>query len=154
MAKNAALISLALGLVTTGLIRIPGLQEPPGYGRFSLNAAELKRESQFLDEQLQARSGFKAIEDDILNSLAQGKLSLAQACDRLYQRAHQVYPRFLRFLRDPKLTLKERMARNLVEFFHLEADVNPSCAEVLRRLERDLASPTFCDWCRKPWQQE
>ena len=41
MLKYAALLSLALGLVMSGLVRIPLVQEPPAYARFGLDAAIL-----------------------------------------------------------------------------------------------------------------
>jgi len=154
MVKYAAFISLGLGLITSGLLGIPLLYEPPAYSRFALNTGEMRRRAKYLDEQMQARNDFTAFEDEILRKLAQGQLSITQACDRLYQHACQVYPRYLRFLRDPKTSLKERMARNCVEILRLEAEDTPSYSDVVSRLERDFAGNTFREWCKQPWLED
>ncbi len=119
----------------------------------------MARQSDFLDGKLRARNYFVAIQDDILESLAQGKLSLPQACERLYYSAHEFYPRFLKFLGAPvnstlNLTLKELLARNLVSHFRAEARDDPKFMEVAKRLARELAGPPFRDWCRQPWENQ
>ncbi|HMF18124.1 MAG TPA: hypothetical protein VKE98_13005 [Gemmataceae bacterium] len=154
MVKYAAILSLGLGLITTGLFGIPLLYEPPAYSRFTLNTSEMRRQAKYLDEQIRARSSFMAFEDEILHKLAQGQLSLTQACDRLYQHACQVYPRYLRFLRDPKTSLKERMARNCIEILRLEAEDTRSFMEAVPRLERELAGNTFREWCKDVWLED
>jgi hypothetical protein len=154
MLKYATLLSLCLGLVTTGLLRMPAWRETAGYSRFVFDAAKLKRQGKYLDGQFQARFHFKAIENEILGMLAQGDVSLIQACDQLYYHACTVYPRFLRILKDPKIPLKEKMARTFIEFFYLEAETTPSCGEVARRLEQQLAARVFREWCQIPWPEE
>jgi hypothetical protein len=125
--------------------------EPPGYSNFTLNAAELKRQDRVLEEQFQACNHFKAIQHEIFRRLSQGQLSLSQACDELYQRAREEYPPFLRFLRDPNCPLKEKLARNVIDYFRMQTRATPSSKEVALRLERERKAPSFCAWCRQPW---
>jgi len=154
MIKFTAAVSLGLGLVVVGF-RCRLIPEPPAYSRFTLNPAELARQAKYLDDQLRTRNYFATIQDDIFARLAQGELSLPQACDRLYQCAREIYPKYLRFPGAVGNTpLKEKVARNIVVYFQLEAEDTPSFREAALRLEQELAARPFRDWCRQPWAEE
>jgi hypothetical protein len=141
--------------MATGFISLPFLREPPAYSRFALNSGELRRESDKLDQMLQARNRFMAIEDEIFCMLAQEQLTLIEACDHLYQCARDINPRYLRFLPDPKKNLKERMADNIIGFFRLEAaEKSSSYTEIVLRLEREIVGQDYRDWCNISWPAE
>src|SRR5262245_60452010 len=117
MTKPLAILSLSFALVLAGF-RLHLFPEPPSYSRLIKDPAELARQAKYLDDLIRARGCFVAIQDGILKSLAQGKLSLPQACDQLYQCARVHYPQYLRFLKAAvNITLKEKMARHLVAQF-------------------------------------
>jgi len=155
MGKYIAMISLSFGLVLVGFRLYPYL-EPAGYSRFNLDPAEVASQKKYLDDLIHARESFVVIQDNILERLVRGKLSLPQACDRLYQSARDVYPRGLAFLRKVagNMPLKKKMACNLVDYFRLEAEDTPSFFEVASRLQQELSSKPFRDWCGQSWVEE
>ena len=155
MSKVIGLISLSFCLILSAFRLFPSL-EPPGYSWFNLDPAELARKTKYLDDQIRARHSFLAIEYEILERLGRGQLSLPQACDQLYQRAREVYPRSLASLRKAtgNMPLKEKMAHGLVEHFRFEAENTPSFCEVVARLQQELSSKPFRDWGRQPWVEE
>jgi hypothetical protein len=155
MGKYIAMISLSISLVLVGFRLYPFL-EPAGYSRFNLDPAELARQKKNLDDLIHARESFRAIQDSILERLVRGELSLPQACDRLYQSTREVYPKGLAFLRKVagNMPLKKKMACSLVDYFRLEAEDTPSFFEAASRLEQELSSKPFRDWCGQSWVEE
>lgn len=155
MRKYIAMMSVSLGLVLVGLRLFP-IPEPPGYSRFNLDPAELSRQGKHLDDLIHARDSFMAIQENILERLVRRELSLSQACDRFYQSAREVYPRCLAFLRRVagNIPLKKKIAYDLVDCFRLEAEDIPSFFAVASRLELELSSKPFQDWCGQSWVEE
>jgi hypothetical protein len=155
MNKYIVMISLSFSVVLAGFRLLP-IAEPPAYARLIQDPATSARQAKYLDEQIRAHDSFIAIQDGILERLARGKLSLPQACDQLYEDARSVYPRGLAFLRKVagNMDLKRKMACNLVDFFRLEAEGNHSFYEVAARLEQELTSKSFRDWCAQSWVGE
>ena len=154
MIKLAAVVSLGFGLVLVGF-RFRLFWEPPAHSLLIRSPAELARQAQCLDDQIRAHKYFATIQDDILAALAQAELSLPEACDRLYQCAREHYPNYLRFPGAVmNTTLKEKVARNIVVYFQLEAEDAPSFKQVALRLQQELAAKPFRDWCRRPWAEE
>jgi len=154
MIKLTAIASLGFGLVLAGF-QFRLFWEPPAHALLIRSPAELARQSQCLDDQIRAHKYFATIQDDILARLAQGELSLPEACDRLYQCARQFYPKFLRFHgAKENAALKEKVARNIIVYFQLEAEDTPSFMKVARRLEQKLVAKPFRDWSRLPWVEE
>ena len=155
MSKQSLLLAIGSGLALAGLWdRLELGYQPPAY-RYLLDPAELARQTKTIDDRIRARKLMLELRDGILERLAQGKVSLPQACDQVYQNAREVYPSFLhKFAVGEKTTPKEKMARYLVACFRLEGEYTPSCLETALRLEQDLACKPFRDWCRRPWADE
>jgi hypothetical protein len=151
MTKLTVIASVGLGLVLIGY-RCHWFPEPPAFSSFIQTSAELARQTKYLHERIRAHSFLLTIQDDILQRLAQGELSLPQACDQLYQSAREFYPQYLRFpgvvMNSP---LKEKIARDIVVHFRLTVEDTPSFLKVVLRLEQEMAAPPFRDWCRQPW---
>jgi hypothetical protein len=154
MIKLIAVASISFCLVLAGF-RFRLFWEPPAYSRVIQSPAELARQAQLLDNQLRARNYFVTIQDDILARLAQGEFSLPCACDQVYQCAREFYPKYLRFPGAvDKTPLKEKLARNIVVHFQFEAEDTPSFREVALRLQQEMATKPFRDWCQRPWAEE
>ncbi len=156
MSKHTLLISLSFGLALVGLwdrLELGG--RVPACSRFLLDPAELARQTKAVDDRLRAQKFLAEFQDGLLERLAQGKVSLPQACDQYFQFAIKIYPSFVHKLgAETKTTLKETIARRLVDFFRIEGEYTPSFWEMSLRLEQDLASQPIRDWCRQPWADE
>jgi hypothetical protein len=155
MSKFISMLSLSSCLVLAAFPLLP-IPEPPGYCRFNLDSVALARQAKYLDDQFRARRSFVAIQDDILERLVRGELSLSQACDQLFRSAREAYPRGLTFLRKAAGTmpLKQKMASDLVDCFRFDAEDTPSLLKVAARLEQELNSKPFRDWCEQPWVEK
>lgn len=155
MSKVIGILSLSYCLVLAAFRFFP-FAEPPGYSRFNLDSDPLARQAKYLDDQIRARHSFMAIQDGILENLVRGELSLSQACDRLYQSAWEVYPRSPAFLRvaGGTIPLKKKMACNLVGCLRSDAEDTPSLSKAAARLEQEMNSKPFRDWCEQPWVEK
>jgi hypothetical protein len=154
MIKHVALISLGVGLVMSRMVPFPFLREPPAYSLYTLDPVEMAQKSRLLDEQLKARYYFAEVRDGILERLAQGKMSLMEACDRIYHTAQEIYPRFVRFLTvDEKLDPKRKLAWNVVEQFRMDGEDPPSLNAIVQRLEKEISSSAFQTWCQETWKR-
>jgi hypothetical protein len=67
-----------------------------------------------------------------------------------------LYPRGLAFLRKAadNMPLKRKMACKLVDHIRCDAEDTPSLLRVVARLEQELSSKAFRDWCAQLWVEE
>ena len=89
MSRVSGMLLLSSCLVLAALRLLP-IREPPGYSRLIQEPAALARQAKYLDDQFRARHSFVTIQDDIVERLVRGELSLPQACDRVYERAREI----------------------------------------------------------------
>jgi hypothetical protein len=154
MIKHVALISLAVGLIMSRIVPLPFFREPPAYSLFTLDPVELARQKRLLAEQQKARNDFVEVREGILERLGQGKITLSDACDRIYFAAREIYPKYAGIIcGNDKLDPKRYMACNVVERFRVDAEDTPSMSAIVQRLERELSSPAFRTWCEQAWKR-
>jgi len=114
MIKHVALISLAVGLIMSRIVPLPFFREPPAYSLFTLDPVELARQKRLLAEQQKARNDFVEVREGILERLGQGKITLSDACDRIYFAAREIYPKYAGIIcGNDKLDPKRYMACNV-----------------------------------------
>jgi hypothetical protein len=128
----------------------PGEARPrPGFSTAELRA--LAEQGNALDQQLLARLRFRAVFTAVKDQVLRDS-DLRAATEKIRRVAAAQYPVFLKNLRRAGLGSndRERVARNLLNFFRLDLKDGGLSAEsgpVLARLEDEFHSTSFRRWC-------
>lgn len=101
----------------------------------AINAETLRLEQVARDHQ-----AIVDVRESLLRALAQGKLSLRDACTQFTAASTRIFPLYLQNLDDlfPGTTLELKVARNLVGHFELLTTLDPSLPNVVPELERQF----------------
>jgi hypothetical protein len=98
-------------------------------------------ESERLEQMSRAHQAILEVRRSLLRALGQGKLTLREACTQFAAASTQTFPPYLRYLNElfPGSTLENKLAHNLVAHFEMLTTFEPSLADAVPEVQRQLA---------------